>query len=204
MNRKEFFDSHADKWDEYFDEEKFTKIKILIEMSDIQKEDCLLDIGCGTGVLLPLIKKICGDTCDVLALDISFQMLKKVKEKFHDRFPCVQCDAEDISFKNHTFNKVICYSCFPHFPDKKEALLEIERILKPGGYVFILHSDSRKSINDLHKNIGSVVVNDFLPDERNMMYLLLKAGFENIHIYDSEEYYFAAANKPGLTLKETC
>ena len=169
-------------------------------MSDIQKEDCLLDIGCGTGVLLPLIKKICGNTCNVLALDISFQMLKKVKKKFRDQFSCIQCDAKELSIKNNTFNKIICYSCFPHFPDKKKALLEIERTLKPGGHVFILHSNSRKAINDLHKNIGGAVGSDFLPREKEMRDLFFKAGFENTHIYDNEEYYFAAANKQRYSM----
>jgi len=195
MSRREFFESVAGRWDQN-EKIDYEKLKRIIKMADIRKGEKVLDIGSGTGVLLPLLRQVTGKGNRVFALDISFNMLKRSAEKFRNLFSYIQSDASALPLVGEIFDKVICFAVFPHFPFKKKVLSEIERVLKNRGEIFIAHSASRNRINTFHKKVGDVVKNDAIPHEKKMIELFGSAGFNDICIKDAEDFYLASGIKP--------
>ena len=80
MSEKEFFNSIAEEWDKItkVNEEK---INFLLSRIHIQEGDKVLDIGTGTGVLIPFIRGF-NKMGEINALDVSEGMLCKAKEKY--------------------------------------------------------------------------------------------------------------------------
>lgn len=195
LEKIEFFDRCASDWDKNQKKALSLKLKKVIKIADIRRGEKILDVGCGTGIFLPLLKKAVGGEGKVVALDFSFNMLKKAKEKFGKEFQYIQADVENIPLKNSLFHKVISFNSFPHFSNKKNALSEIWRILKPGGSLLIAHDTSRKKVNSFHRKVGGAVRNDVIPDGKKMVELFEKIGFTDIKISDIQNFYSLFAIK---------
>ncbi len=57
--------------------------------------------------------------------------------------------------------------------------------------LLICHTSSRASINEIHRQIPAVE-NDIIPEGGEMQIILLRAGFTDIKIDDSESYLASA------------
>jgi len=131
-----------------------------------------------------------------VALDLSFEMLKRAKEKHASaNITYVQAAAEQLPFKPGKFNRVICFACFPHFDNKPVAVTEIARTLTQDGILVIAHAASRGKINVMHTSIGGVLSQDVIPTNAEMHYLLEQSGFSKIHISDETDFYLVLAEK---------
>jgi ubiquinone/menaquinone biosynthesis C-methylase UbiE len=102
--------------------------------------DVVLDLGCGEGrhVISAYIE---GDVQSV-GVDLSLDDLRTTREKFEDfnepgnvakSFGLSSANALALPFADNSFYKVICSEVLEHIPDYQGALLEIQRVLKPGG-----------------------------------------------------------------------
>ena len=113
----------------------------------------VLDICCGTGsVILSFAKQF----SDILAVgyDFSFGMLRKAKEKdLSDKVIFVLGDAASLSFADDYFDIVCCSHALYELKgeDRKKALLEMNRVVKPDGKVLIMEHEvpNRKVIKIL-------------------------------------------------------
>jgi len=190
MNHREFFDKLADCWDEERDGEEIKKICELIQAIKINEDELILDAGCGTGVLFPFFKNN-----KIIAIDISFNMLKKARDKSPRRSNLIQADIHDLPFDNEIFDRAVLYAVFPHLSDKPAALLELNRTLKPRGRINIIHSSSRDEINRFHQEVGGVIGHDLIPDQGEMVDLMEDAGFKDIEILDLPDRYLATGIK---------
>lgn len=186
----------ASKWDRMISEETKVRLSSLILELGIKPGEAILDVGGGTGILLPLLHKAAGDNSRIVTLDIAEEMLKLARCNGHKgNFHYIHADAIAIPVASNTFDLVICYSCFPHFPDKPKALAEMARVLRKGGRLAICHTASRDEINKLHKSIGTIVENDTIPDEALMRRMLKSAGLKKIEVRDEAHKYLATATK---------
>jgi ubiquinone/menaquinone biosynthesis C-methylase UbiE len=196
MNHREYFNQLASKWDRMTPEETRARLPQLIDYLAIKPGDSILDVGGGTGILIPLLHKAAGDGSKIVSLDIAEEMLKQAKNNSYPKsIHYIQADAAAIPFSSETFDLVVCYSCFPHFLDKPGALAEMERVLRNGGRLAICHTDSRQAINELHKAIGNTVGNDTIPDEATMMKMLAASGLKPIEVIDEPHRYLVTAAK---------
>jgi ubiquinone/menaquinone biosynthesis C-methylase UbiE len=100
-----------------------------------------------------------------------------------------------IPFRQGSFDKVNCFSAFPHFPDKAKALSEMVRVLKKGGALFIAHLHSIEEINQLHHAVGGPVMRDRLPDREAMGCLMRDAGLSKIEIENEPGRFLALGRK---------
>ncbi|MBI4154416.1 methyltransferase domain-containing protein [Candidatus Woesearchaeota archaeon] len=91
--------------------------------------DCVLEIGCGSGNILSNIpgKKV--------GMDISLNMVKECKKKIKGLF-CVG-DAEHLPFKEGVFDRIIISEVLYYLPNKEKLVDEIHRCLKPSGEILI-------------------------------------------------------------------
>lgn len=193
-----FFNQRAANWDETVVEKDETKLAQMAARLNIKRGATVLDVGTGTGVFLPFLLSKVGSDGRIFALDIAEKMLQKARAKGYENIAYLNADVAHIPLVDEVFDSAVCYSSFPHFPDKIQALMEISRVIKSGGYLFICHTSSRASINDFHNGIPEVV-NDLIPDEDEMRAMLSEAGFSDIRIEDNTEDYFCWAQK--LVLK---
>jgi ubiquinone/menaquinone biosynthesis C-methylase UbiE len=97
----------------------------------------VLEVGTGTGKNIPLYPK--GTV--VVATDLSPGMLARAREKavgLSARVHFVVMDAEDLAFKDGTFDTVVATCVFCSVPDPVRGFREVRRVLKPGGEAVLL------------------------------------------------------------------
>ena len=193
-SRKEFFERHASGWDHHLNYgEKQQQLAEVASWFAVKKEEFILDVGTGTGVLLPYLVEAVGPRGKVAAMDFSFNMLKQAKRRdLAGDQTLVNAGVAAIPFLSGQFDRVTCFSAFPHFPDKRKALDEMVRVLKKDGYLFIAHLHSVEEINRLHETTGGAVRVDRLPDPETLRTMMHSSGLHALSI----------VNKPGKFLAE--
>jgi ubiquinone/menaquinone biosynthesis C-methylase UbiE len=168
----------------------------IVKELDIKPGYYVLDIGSGTGILLPFLIAELGNEGKIIALDFSAEMLCQAKAKnFEPIVDFAQADVFAIPLADNSVDLAMCNSAFPHFDDKARALEEITRVLRNNGRLVICHTMSRKMINQLHQSIGGAVANDLLPDEFQLKGLIKQAGLKVNHFEDGPERYLVIAEK---------
>jgi ubiquinone/menaquinone biosynthesis C-methylase UbiE len=196
MQLQEYFDQLAPTWDKELTQERLKCLGNIVKELGIKPGYYVLDIGSGTGVLLPLLIAELGDEGKIVALDFSAEMLGQAQAK---NFPPIvgfaQADVLAIPLADNSVDLAICNSVFPHFSDKVKALKEIARVLRNNGRLVICHTMSREMLNRLHQSIGGIVASDLLPDESQLRGLIKQAGLKITHFEDSPERYLVIAEK---------
>ncbi len=91
-----------------------------------------------------------------------------------------------------SFDAATCYSTFPHFHDKPKALKNLKQLLKTDGILYICHTASKETINEIHRNIPDFQ-DHTIPDNTAMRQLLVNAGFTDISIKDERDSYLVTA-----------
>lgn len=92
----------------------------------------VLDLACGDGAVIEACLPHAGAHWSLYALDISPERVARVRE----RFPCVRAvcqPAHQTSFEDGFFDAVLSHMALMLIQPLEEALLEMARILKPGG-----------------------------------------------------------------------
>lgn len=197
MDKRAFFDSMAPTWDSrFYTAENMEHIKRVIAEFHIPKGSRVLDVGTGTGGIIPLLLDVIGDEGSIEAIDYSEEMIKRAREKFSDngRVRFHVCDIAHTPFEDAYFDYVVCFGVFPHIEDKLRALKEINRILRPKGHIIIAHALSSHEIRHHHSNCHAVK-DDFLPDEKEMRQLLNDAGFDVLRLIDKPKLYITEGVK---------
>lgn len=201
--RKQFFNDHAEKWlDMWYKDSAtgcYTKhgkdFERLFSLWPLKAGDSVLDAGCGTGVLVPFILERIQETGILYELDYAEKMIEANRsrhKKSNIRF--VVSDVENSPLNDSSCDTVICFSCFPHFHDKRKALSILVRILKPQGCFVVAHFDSAEGINNHHKSCRAVM-HDHLPDKERMRLLLQDAGLKIDVFIDEPGFYCIIAKK---------
>lgn len=186
---QQFFNALAQSWDETRSMNA-AKLSRLIGMAGIAPGETVLDIGTGTGVLIPFLKEAVGDAGGITALDFAEAMVARAAQK-HAHLSGIRYVAADImKFQSEQrYNKIICLNFFPHVKDKPAFLMRVQELLAAGGSLIIMHDLSRAAINAIHST-SEVVKEDRLPPSAVVGQMLTEAGFEDVAAMDNDELYF--------------
>ena len=195
VQQKEYFDRLALSWDSRIMPETLAKLRNIVAELDIKPGSYILDVGSGTGVMVPFLNRAISNLGTIIEVDISARMLAEARSKGLNNTHFIQADIASIPMPQEVFDLVICYNVFPHFGDKLKALKEIARVIKLNGRLSIFHNMSREAVNNLHQTIGGAVGNDLLPEKFELYQLLTEAGFDSIKLEDNSERYLVVAHK---------
>jgi ubiquinone/menaquinone biosynthesis C-methylase UbiE len=93
----------------------------------------VLEVGCGTGQMLPLYPEATG----VVAFDPNRASLDRARRRCPDAGLLV-ADAQRMPFADGSFDTVVSGLVFCSVPDAARGLAEIKRVLRPGGQLLML------------------------------------------------------------------
>lgn len=116
--------------------------RALVEQAALQPQHRALDVGCGTGSLAVLIKRL-SPAVDVIGLDPDEQALARARLKARRAGVTVQFDrgfSDALAYPAASFDRVFSSFMFHHLQgvEKERTLCEIRRVLKPGGRLHLL------------------------------------------------------------------
>ncbi|AFZ01565.1 class I SAM-dependent methyltransferase [Calothrix sp. PCC 6303] len=111
-------------------------IQATLSRLDIHSGDRILDLGCGTGTLIQNLLKVAPET-EIVGLDPSAEMLNVARQKLPAAIDLKVGSATSIPFSSNSFDVLISTSAFHYFPNPDLAIQEMQRVLKPGGFLLI-------------------------------------------------------------------
>ncbi len=190
-----YFNKVADRWDNMILHSP-QKILYFTKLLYLNKGDRVLDVGTGTGILIPYLLRSVGKEGYIDAIDISPKMIEIAKKRHI--FPNVNFivgDIETFEFGDSRYNCITCYSVFPHIDRWEETLKRLYEILIEGGRLGIFHSSSRDTINNIHKDNGFHLEKHLLPPAEELARVLRGIGFSIEHIIDNEDMYLVIGKK---------
>ncbi len=192
----DFFNSMASKWDEmiYVDNDK---INYVLDKTNIKKGSKILDVGTGTGVMIPFLIERIGEKGKIIAVDMAKKMLCIAENKFKNdnRVDFFNLNVEIDSIEEK-FDFIVCYSVFPHFENKTRTIKKlVNKNLKENGKLLIFHSQSKEDINKIHKQVDDIVSEDKLIDLKIQQTIFENEGLNVIEGIDNENMYFILINR---------
>jgi len=137
-DNREWFEEWANEYDSTLGkvQRHHKLLDLVVKVSGIQRNDQVLDIGCGTGLLsLKFLNKA---ECTITAIDSSSQMLKIFQEKIEkynltEKIHCAHESAEDMNFKPDQFDIIAATVALHHVKCKEPVIKNIYTSLKGGG-----------------------------------------------------------------------
>jgi ubiquinone/menaquinone biosynthesis C-methylase UbiE len=120
---------------------------VLLDHAALQPGYRVLDIGCGTGTLATLIKRLYPDV-DVVGIDPDAKALARARRKAANAGVSIQFDqgfGDDLPYAEASFDRVFSSFMFHHLPpdEKGKTLGAVRRVLKPGGGFHMLDFEGR-------------------------------------------------------------
>lgn len=109
----------------------------ILDNAGIRPGVSVLDVACGTGVLIPDYLK--RGAAQITAIDIAPEMVRIAREKFPQENVTVLCgDASQTHFPA-LFDCIVIYNAFPHFPEPERLISHLAGLLTPGGTLTVAH-----------------------------------------------------------------
>ncbi len=140
----------------------FKSTKKLVESAQINPNDIVLDLACGTGAVSNETVKAMGKTMGVdegvggvgvkgliIGVDISraaLSIAKLPKPTNFVRLMLIEMDAENLGFRKSFFSKILCQFGLMFFPNPLSVLKELKEILMKGGKLSIAVHGSPKGV----------------------------------------------------------
>jgi ubiquinone/menaquinone biosynthesis C-methylase UbiE len=195
-----FFEDLAERWDAQQPADRLEVLGQLLASFDtmLGAAQVILEVGTGTGALIPCLKER-APAARLVSIDLAYAMLRRARQRGMGAL-LVQADAHQLPFASDGppvsgFDLVVCHNSFPHFADKPAVLLDLARVLRPGGHLLILHDLSREKVNAIHSGAGEAVRNDLLPPGIETEHMLVRAGFIPLQVQDTEEHYVVVGRR---------
>ena len=117
-----------------------------LEKNGIKKDQTILDVGCGAGFISNHFSRA---GFSVTGLDISQESLQVAKR--YDQSNSVNYvhgNAYSLPFQSGSFDIITSMDFLEHVTDPKQAIFEMARVLRPGGYLFF-HTFNRNPLSYL-------------------------------------------------------
>ena len=166
MSSKRYYNSIAKGYDNLYGDEQRKKWAEAKKLINFSKKDIVLDMGCGTGLIIP---EIAQKTKIVVGIDNSVEMLKLAPKPENAIY--VLADAKKIPFPDKFFDKTISLSVLQDIKEWKIVLKEIKRVTK--GAVVLTILKRNKNLEDLKDMISKhFKIQKVIEEQKDFIFVL--------------------------------
>lgn len=189
----------------------------LVDRVEVKPGQRVLDVACGTGAVARQAAERVGPSGEVVGVDVAEPMLAVAREITAGTLPPIRwerAEAADLPFPDASFDAVVCSEGLQFFPDRASALVEMHRVVRPGGRAILStwrsveHQAGYRVLAEtltrhLGAQAGAVVGSPYaLGDPEELRGLVAGAGFRDVEV----TYHVMAprfASPEGLLRAET-
>lgn len=172
----------------------------------------ILEIGVGTGKNLQYYHK----DAKVIGIDLSSKMLSKAKEKLkqlknkNKNKKLLEMDAQNLKFKDNSFDYVVNTFVLCSVPDPVKTLKEMKRVLKNGGKILMLeHTKSKYFVIKVFQHIHNPITKTLFGFNvnrdtiENIKKAGLKPSYKNMAFFDVFKKIEVINKKKEVRIDET-
>ena len=127
--------------------------RVLLDEAALRPGERVLDVGCGTGTLATLIKRLHPEV-EVVGLDPDPKALARARRKAERAAVSVQFDqgfGDELPYAEASFDRVFSSFMFHHLPaeEKGTTLHEARRVLKTDGEFYMMDFEGPHGVHGL-------------------------------------------------------
>ena len=159
-------------------------VQELISQTDIERAHSVLDVGCGTGTLIVMLKRRY-PAVQVVGLDPDSKALRRADKKIRRAGVSVQLDhgfADDLPYREASFDRVFSSFMFHHLDEeeRERTSREVLRVLKPGGSFHLLDFVANETSHGFFERFFAGHALMKTNTNGRILRLMSRAGFSNV------------------------
>ena len=183
-----FFAERAAVWEDRFPDDGPAFAAAAAEL-DLAPGATALDVGCGTGRAVAVLRERVGPDGAVVGVDLTPEMLAAA----HAKGPpgaLVLADVDRLPLATGRVDAVLAAGLLTHVPDPTATLRELRRVTRPGGTLAVFHPIGRAALAARH---GRPLRPGELLDPSVLTGRLDTTGWATRRIDDGADRYLALA-----------
>jgi len=174
VNGRKYFDEKQKKEKDLYKKAGYNSIRSLkLRLNPVSEildemdvDSCVLDAGCGVGLLLNLLKE--KGFRNVIGIDISLNAIKESRKLC--KYDLIVGSITELPFKANVFDVILNIEVLMHIMDIQKVFSEFGRVLKCGGSLILITANPRIFANSKHPSMILRRKEDTIP-------ILRKEGF---------------------------
>jgi ubiquinone/menaquinone biosynthesis C-methylase UbiE len=167
------------------------RLEKIVEHGKISRGDTVLDVGSGTGILIPIIKKY--EPRWIYACDLSAAMLEQLNSKKYPNVETIVADVRDLRLPPSSIDVVFINACYGNIVDKPGAFSNLSRMMTPQSRMVISHPLGKSFVRSMRERASFPL--DAFPEKPEAERLFRPFGLEIETFIDEPNLYILVALK---------
>jgi SAM-dependent methyltransferase len=167
------------------------RLEKIVAHGKINRGDTVLDVGSGTGILIPIIKKY--EPRWIYACDLSAAMLEQLNSKKYPNVETIVADVRDLRLPPSSIDVVFINACYGNIVDKPGAFSNLSRMMTPQSRMVISHPLGKSFVRSMRERASFPL--DAFPEKPEAERLFRPFGLEIETFIDEPNLYILVALK---------